>query len=115
MISSQKVINSQKANVKVLVPIPRATKDLADLKAKKIGFGSLQDAIRFLVTNFANDQLNVSLSSANEEILAPVTPEYAKYILERERETEEAIKNGTSYTANSVDELMDILNNTEVD
>jgi hypothetical protein len=70
---------------KLQVPISKKLSDMAKAKAEELGFGSLNDVVRFLINSFATGKLEISASQVNphteniEEIEKLITQVMAEY------------------------------------
>lgn len=93
-------------NVTLQIPMAKELKLGTEKKAKRYGFSSLQEFIRFMLTQFEDNRFVPSIVSNDEYI----TPEAEERLLRYSRELEEDIKMGRAYEANSVEELMQHLN-----
>lgn len=50
-------------DTRIQIPISSKKKELLELKVEKLGFDSVTDAVRFLINNFLQGNINVSLNS----------------------------------------------------
>ncbi len=72
---------------KLQVPISKKLNDMAKAKALEMGFGSLNDMVRLLITNFATGKFELALTPVNphtenleelEKIVAQARAEYKR-------------------------------------
>ena len=92
------------------IPINKTVKDQAETMVKKQGYSSLQEVIRVLVFALANGDVKSTFSPT--DMTQVLTSIQEKILNQREKETRETIKQGKAHVANSVEEMMSILENT---
>jgi antitoxin component of RelBE/YafQ-DinJ toxin-antitoxin module len=97
-------------NTTLHIPINKAIKDQAETIVKKQGYSSLQEVIRILVFALANG--DVKSTFIPTDMTQVLTSNQEKVLMQREKETREAIKQGKAHSAYSVKEMMSILENT---
>lgn len=97
-------------NTTLHIPINKTIKDQAETVVKKQGYSSLQEVIRVLVFALANG--DVKSTFIPTDMTQVLTSTQEKVLMQREKETREAIKQGKAHSANSVKDMMNILENT---
>ena len=97
-------------NTTLHIPINKAVKDQAEIVVKKQGYSSLQEVIRVLVFALANGE--VKSTFIHTDVTQVLAPTQEKVLIQREKETREAIKQEKAHSANSVKEMMSFLENT---
>ena len=97
-------------NTTLHIPINKTVKDQAETVVKKQGYSSLQEVIRVLIFALANG--DVKSTFIPTDMTQILTPSQDNMLMQREKETREAIKQGRGHSVNSVKEMMEILENT---
>lgn len=104
------------ATANIQVPVDIALKQKAAKRAAEFGFSSIQDMIRFLLKGVAEKRFDLGvIPTKKEENVEYLTDEEFEVLEKRWKETKEAERKGEIYTARSVEEMMNILNNTKID
>lgn len=62
--------SSKTSIIKIQVPVKKEIKDLAEKKAEEIGFGSVQDAVRFFLTGFVKGEYYASFNTGEVKNIA---------------------------------------------
>ena len=90
------------------VPIDEKVKQLANEKAKNKGFRSIQDLVRFFVTNYSQGKFDITIINNDE-----VSPDYIKYLKTLRKKAHKDIKNGKGQDVNNIEEMINVLNNND--
>jgi hypothetical protein len=86
------------------IPMERSFKLSAQRMAEDVGFSSLQDLVRFLLTQFTEKKFAVTVSqSVPDEIL---TAEQEKILTKEYLRAKKEIDAGKGFTASSAEEMM---------
>lgn len=89
------------------VPMDKSFRDSVTKKAEATGFSSLQDFLRFVMTQFLNNKYTVSLTYQEpDEVL---TPAQEKILTKKYLKAKKEIAVGKGVTVSTVDEMMKYL------
>lgn len=91
------------ALTKVQVPMKQELREKAQYVAEMYGYDSLQAAIRFLLTSFAQGRIVPTYSTGEDEW---VTPAEDKVLRKKAKEALSDNKAGRNFTSNNFNELM---------
>lgn len=94
-------------NTTLHLPINKELKSKAEYIAKEKGYSSLQEVLRVFIVQFTNEEVKPVF--INSDKIVQLTSAQEAYLTKREQETQKAISSGKSYTVNSTDEMMKIL------
>lgn len=89
----------------VQVPTTKKLKAAATKRAEDLGFSSLQEILRLFMTKLSRGEVNVSL----EENVEYLTPQENRVLERRYKEFLSDKKKGKTFTAHSVEEMMEQL------
>jgi len=86
------------------VPINKSLKSAAQQEAQRLGFSSLQEAVRVFLTQLVKKTITINFTRQEpEEIL---TPRQEAVLNKKLKEALEDIKKGDYYVARSADEMI---------
>lgn len=94
-------------NTTLHLPINKNLKSKAESIAKAIGYSSLQEVLRVFIVQFTNKEIKPVF--INTDKIVRLTSSQEAYLTKREQDTQKAINSGKSYTANNIDEMMEVL------
>ncbi|MBT6843036.1 MAG: hypothetical protein HOA17_04460 [Candidatus Melainabacteria bacterium] len=83
-------------NERIQIPISLEKKLKLEARSEQLGFDSSTDVVRFLINNFLNDRINISIDTEYVEI---ASPELEKNI----REAMEEVKQGQTISLDPSD------------
>ena len=66
---------------KLQIPITRELKEMLKQKAEEIGFSSVNEIVRLLITNFAKGNLNISFVPRSKDIVEEINETNFKNII----------------------------------
>lgn len=101
------------ARTNIQVPVTTDLKQKVTKKAEKLGFSSIQDVIRVFLTGFAEDKYTVGINE--RENIEYLTDKQVELLEKKWKKFQEEEKRGETFTADSLEEMMDILQNAKID
>jgi len=94
-------------NTVIQIPVDKEMRIGAEKAAERMGFGSIQDMVRLWLAQVISNKIEVNwVRKEPDEYL---TPAEEKVLMRKWNQAKRDIKNGKSYTVNSVEEMMKIL------
>lgn len=86
------------------VPVDKDIRLLAEKAATKMGFSSLQESLRLIMYQMAQNKISLSLSQTEpDEIL---TPQQEKILMKKVAQSKKEIAKGNYFESDNVDDLM---------
>lgn len=89
------------------IPINVSLKKQAQEEAKRLGFASLQDLLRLMMTQLVDKTIAIRVTSTYPE--EKLTPAEAAVILKKHKQAKEEIARGDYFIATSAKEMMKYL------
>ncbi len=96
-------------NTVLHVPLNKELKLRAETKAKIKGYSSLQEVLRVFIVQFSEGKIEPEFMRT--DLVVRLTDEQEAILNKRFNQVEREIENGTAYSAQTVEEMMDILDN----
>ena len=88
------------ANYRIQLPIENKIRKQVELKAQDIGLGNINDAIRFLLVNFAKGRVEINFAGEAKK------RNYKKVLDKKSREIQKKLKKGTAKSYHSAKGLV---------
>ena len=86
------------------IPINPTLKKQAQLEAKRLGFSSLQDLLRLMMTQLVEKTIAIKITSTYPD--EKLTPAQAAIILKKHKIVQEEMARGEYFTATNAEEMM---------